>query len=880
MWQTPVPPQNLAKAQNYWDQLSPKGEARLLSNMEQSLQEQSLDFLLLGVSEEWAADQMRWNAQSAPPHTFAEVLKELREHPWSFAQIGQALSQTQIELVLTAHPTEAKRATVIEHLGNLYHSLQNSQGNAQHPNAQEAQAHLATLRRTGIIQLEKPSVADERRNAKHYLVNKLPQAVLNLLTDMRRTWTAMGGTLTEFGTGPQFLFSTWMGGDRDGHPFVTAEVTQAALLEARSWALESLQSYLDQLGAKLSMNREGSALVEIEAWWAHWESKYLQDAWASQVQSAKARNPHEPWRQVINLLKVWLQPEVLMGTQTTPESLDQELQTLQSLLPQEIAQTWWQELRDRLRLHRFHCGPLDIRQNSAFHDKALAQIFAAAGIADAQNYPEWSEESKRAILLQELANPRPLVPKKFWEDNGLADLGPEAQAVLACYAVLRDHSSHWGSEGLGSLIVSMTRDVSDLLAVHLFAKESGLSRQGYCPLMVTPLFETIEDLQASERITSEYFDLAIVQETLNFQAHKYAGKPTQQLMIGYSDSNKDGGIAASLWGLYRAQEALTALCAERGIQAWFFHGRGGTISRGSGPNHRFLKALPPKALGGKLRLTEQGETIYQRYGNPETAQYHLDLWVSGTLRKFLQDQNSSPENSQITQALDNLAEWSRDSYVELWESPGFLEYHRQGTPIDAIELSRIGSRPARRSGKPSLRDLRAIPWVFSWGQCRIQISGWYGLGTALEKLQSQSPELWQELKNQLRESHAWHYLVSNAATALAWCDWEIAEAYAALIHDANAKNIIQPKIWAEAKRTREQIEALYGGNLDTMRPNCAQQVQLRSPQLKALHLQQIAWLKEWRLAQAQGASAEELAGMELRLMLSVNAISSGLGATG
>jgi len=350
------------------------------------------------------------------------------------------------------------------------------------------------------------------------------------------------------------------------------------------------------------------------------------------------------------------------------------------------------------------------------------------------------------------------------------------------------------------------------------------------------------------------------------------------VMIGYSDSNKDGGIVASLWSLYRAQQALALVGHQHQTRLLFFHGRGGTISRGAGPTHRFLRALPHDSFSGSLRMTEQGETISQKYANRLTAAFHLELLLAGATHARLLHGHTPPQESGLGAQMDRLARLSRQAYAALIKAEGFFSFFRQATPIDVIESSRIGSRPSRRTGQPSLADLRAIPWVFSWSQARFYLSGWYGLGTALEALQTQDPAAFALLQSEFLDWPPLHYIISNAATSLATADLALMREYASLVEDAAVRGRILGMIEQEYERTRALLELLYGGPLAERRPNVARPLHMRQAALRVLHAQQIALLRRWRtLGPDDSAQSEALV---LELLVTVNAIASGLGTTG
>jgi phosphoenolpyruvate carboxylase len=361
--------------------------------------------------------------------------------------------------------------------------------------------------------------------------------------------------------------------------------------------------------------------------------------------------------------------------------------------------------------------------------------------------------------------------------------------------------------------------------------------------------------------------------------HAVGKAMTGQIMIGYSDSNKDGGILASLVGLRHAQDKLASVGRKHSVHVRFFHGRGGTISRGAGPTHRFIRSLPDRTLEGDLRLTEQGETIAQKYAHQPTAIYNLELFLAGVTTKTLTDLHVQQSANPLEPTLVSLASWAQGEYHDLLHSKGFLDFFRQATPIDAIEQSRIGSRPSRRTGQQSLADLRAIPWVFSWGQARFYLSGWYGVGTALERLKSEQADTYKELPNQLAQWAPLRYLISNVATSVAAVDGDVIAEYAALVEDKTLRDLFLQRIVREWDLTKMHVEHIYGGCLDAKRPNVRRMIQLRSQGLRILHNQQIGLLRRWRSYHRMGEAAQADALLP-QLLLTVNAIASGLGATG
>jgi len=850
----------------------------------------SISFQLLTLAEENAAARERRAIEAAQGiaagrGSFGRTLASLRDAGVDEAELGAALAASRVEPVLTAHPTEAKRATVLEHYNRL-HGLLGRRDDPRLPPFERdavrdaACTTLERLWRTGDIFLERPDVASELRNVLHYLSRVFPPAVAEVDRRLRAAWAEGGGRADplERPEGlPRVRFGTWVGGDRDGHPLVTADVTARSFQELRRHALELLDEALAGLARELSLSTHVQPVPLALLGYRDEISRALGPAGADAI----ARNPDEPWRQCVNLMRARLPlpgREAGASGYTAPAELDADLalleDSLRSVGGQRLAASDVVPLRRHVQCFGFHLACLDIRQNSALHDRALAELLSAAGDGG-EDFASWNEERRLELMERELRSPRPFARSDH-------SVGEAADTVLGPLRTVADEIRQHGLDGVGSLIVSMTRSVPDLLAVLLFAREAGLlveTAEGpACPLQVVPLFETIEDLIAAPGILRAWLEQPMVRRSLALQAAREAdGRPVQQVMVGYSDSNKDGGIVASLWALQRAQRGLARVGEEAGVRIRFFHGRGGTISRGAGPSGRFVRALPAPALRGDLRMTEQGETISQKYPTPESAAHQLELLGAALLETRFPAASAAPH--ALEPILDAVAQTSRGVYRALLEREGFVSFFREATPIDAIESSRIGSRPPRRTGARSLQDLRAIPWVFSWGQARFVLSGWFGFGSGFGALQEADPKAFASLRAAFRDWAPLHYLVSNVATSVATADEEMMRAYAGLVRDAGTREAILRAILEEYGRTRAVLEALYGAPLAEARPRIHRLLELRKAALRRLHGQQVGLLRDLRLARERGETlhAEAL----LRdLLVTVNAIASGLRTTG
>ncbi len=858
----------------------------------------SVAFQLLNMVEEHAAARMRVlreqsEGMRAERGTWGSQLSRLGELGVSTADILAAMRHVRVEPVLTAHPTEAKRLSVLAHHRALYLLLDQNGERDLAPSERRSlrsavKAALERLWRTGEILLEKPTLADERRNVLHYLVEIFPAVLPALDERLRQAWIETGwkpADLDPPGALPRIRFGTWVGGDRDGHPGVTADVTRETLRELRVHALGVARSQLLALTEKLSLS----------TWMQEPPAGFVARIHAHEdaLGAAAPRPLHrdEPWRRFVDLVLARL-PET--DSPTAPASVPPgappfeyrasaellaDLDVLGEALCEagagRLARSDVAPLRRTVEVFGFHLAQLDIRQNSVFHGKALSQLLGASGLS-AEAWDEWSEPERLRFLGRELRSPRPFL-------HPSASAGPEADAVLGCYRVLASHMESCGSNGIGSLIVSMTRRLSDLLAVYLLAREAGLMqshRDGLmCLLPVVPLFETIEDLEAGPDILRSFIEQPVTRASLAMHADR-AGRPgqlLQQVMVGYSDSNKDGGIVASQWTLHKAQSRLAQVGHDcGGIEIRFFHGRGGTVSRGAGPTHRFLEALPHGSLGGHLRLTEQGETIAQKYGNPATAAYNLELLLAGVTATAVMHALPGDPVPVAAPLLEKLSAASRGAYRALLDTEGFLAFHREATPIDALEHSRIGSRPSRRTGEPSLADLRAIPWVFSWNQARYYIPGWYGTGSGIAALDETEIAT---LADSLRDWPFLRYLLTNIESSLASSDRDLMTEYASLVSDPAMRERMLSIIFAEWDLTERMLERLRGAPMTARRPRMLRTLQLRAEPLRVLHHQQIALLREWRELKTTGGEAEADR-MLPDLLLSINAIASGLRTTG
>ncbi|MEO5924350.1 MAG: phosphoenolpyruvate carboxylase [Bryobacteraceae bacterium] len=835
----------------------------------------SFGFQLISMAEENAANQMRRlreiaDGPASAPGTWPQQLQLLREQGFSDKDVRRVLSSIHVQPVLTAHPTEAKRAAILERHREIYLLLVERENPIRTPMEQATlqrriQAAIECLWRTGENLLTRPDVDSEVRGTLHYMANVFPSALQLMAERFEQSWDwAFPGSTPP--APPQLTFGTWVGGDRDGHPFVTTEVTQAALESLRAQAIGVLRDQLETLAANLSV------------------SDVLKPAPARLYEQLAmfrgGAETNEPWRRFVQLMVQRLpNPGREIPNASTygrAWELEYDLQfltaTLQEIGAQSIAQDQVLPVRRLVEAYGFHGATLDLRQNSAFHNKAVKQLLEAAGATDAA-FPDWSEQQRCDWIDRELLSPRPFTVST-------AALAPEASASVGLFRLVREWVAAHGARGIGSFIVSMTHAPSDLLAVYLLAREAGLVHGAPGELVpevaVTPLFETIDDLEACPEILQKFLEHPTVKRSLNFiQERDEAARPVQEVMLGYSDSNKDGGILASQWHLRKAQIGLAAVAEKAGVELRLFHGRGGTIGRGAGPTNAFLASLPSGTLQGGIRVTEQGEVIAQKYANRLTATLHLERLLAGTTRWTLMHKRASHEASPEVEAITETgAAISRKAYQSLIHAPGFIEFFSQATPIDCIEHSRLGSRPSRRSGHRTLEDLRAIPWVFSWSQARFNLPGWYGLGTAFEAVTD-----WEELSAAANDWPFLTYLLHNVEFSVAAAEPGIMAEYAALVDDATVRKTILDQILKEYELTKQVLAKFYPRERSGRRPRLTKAIDIRRNALTRLHREQIALLQEWRHAIHSGFQ-DEADRLLPQLLICVNAIAGGLKTTG
>ena len=862
------------------------GGSRSHHEVERELQVLSIGYHLLNIVEETASAQARRERENAlgnlhEPGLWGNGLQKLVDAGFTPDQIAKALESFEVDIVLTAHPTEAKRPPVLRQHRALYKEFSRLEfphwtKSEQTSIRDRIKVILERLWRTGEMYLEKPGVLSELENILDYFVMIFPQAIFLLRQRLEGAWVDAGLPLEELPKaypGPILRFGNWVGGDRDGHPLVTPKVTRTTLERLRQNAIRvvrlRLESLLDNLTLSDLFQTPPQSLLDANKAFSGVLPAHDEDG---------VPYTHEPWRQYVYFLLKKLMNSGEFGTTSyaKPSELSSDLvllrESLEAVGANRLAKAEIDPLIMHLEIFGLHLAALDIRQNSEYHAKAASQMLAAAGIQDA-DYASWTGEQRLAFLQKELTTLRPLVPRK-------TALGTEATNVLGYFQIVADHISAYGPEGIGNFIVSMTRNCSDLLVMYLFAREVGLLRVedgNICSdISIVPLFETLSDLDNSAGIMREFLASPIAKNTLRMENGQ---TPKQEVMVGYSDSNKDAGIFASHWALNRAQRALEQIGDEHGVNITFFHGRGGTFSRGAGPIHRFLESLPGGSLRGQIRMTEQGEVIAQKFGNLQTAAYNLELLVAGSTVAALKHSTKPADDEREIAICNRLSELSSATYRSLLESPGFLEFWSRATPIDALELSFIGSRPTRRTGQRTIEDLRAIPWVFSWTQARFYLTGWYGVGTALKQLKEEDADGFAYIKSRRATSSFVQYVLNNAETSLASADTSIMTQYGQLVPEVEIRERQLNQIISEHDLTEAMLDDFFDAERSARRPRLVKTLDMRAEGLRRLHSRQISLLEQWRSLLAKGRTQEADVLFPL-LLLSINAIAGAERTTG
>jgi phosphoenolpyruvate carboxylase len=816
--------------------------------------------------------QMRGRGAGGPrPSLLTQTLSHAKTAGISAAELRRFLGEAQVSPVLTAHPTEVRRKSTIDRemeIAGLLDRRERVQMTPEEAEACDEQLRRAvlTLWQTNLLRRTKLTVLDEVANGLSFydytFLHEVPRLHCALEDRLNREEDGTPGDLASFLT-----MGSWIGGDRDGNPFVTADVMRGTLRLQSSRVMSFYLEELHVLGSELSL---AAHLADV--------SEELR-ALAGRSPDSSPHRSGEPYRLAVSGIYARLTATALkLEIETTrrpvgegaPYGSAREFKADLDVLDRSlIANNSGVIARGRLRLLRravdcfgFHLARLDIRQNSAVHERTVAELFDAA--IPGMSYLDLNEEARVSLLLSELRSARPL-------SSAFVRYSDETLSELAVFRAAAEAHAHFGPDVIQQCVISMCKGMSDMLEVAVLLKEVGLiNPSGRSAINIVPLFETIEDLQASSGIMDRMLSLHDYRKLVDSRGG------IQEVMLGYSDSNKDGGFVTSGWELYKAEIGLVDVFERHHVRLRLFHGRGGSVGRGGGPSYDAIIAQPGGAVNGQIRITEQGEIISSKYSNPEVGRSNLEILAAATLEaSLLHPRQSAPRKEYLT-AMEELSALAFKAYRGLvYETEGFADYFWGSTVITEISTLNIGSRPASRKKTREIEDLRAIPWVFSWAQCRLMLPGWYGFGSAVETWIAEHPEQGMPFLQELyREWPFFRTLLSNMDMVLAKSSIAIASRYAELVPDVALRDSIFGRIRREWHSSIETLLDIMGHKrLLQGNPLLERSIRNRFPYLDPLNHVQVELLKEHR---AQNPDEQVLRGIQL----TINGISAGLRNSG
>ncbi|MFK4359760.1 phosphoenolpyruvate carboxylase [Rhodococcus sp. 27YEA6] len=813
-----------------------------------------------------------------PPRdsTLAATYTKLDAADIDSATVEEALRGALVSPVITAHPTETRRRTVFETQSRITELMRYRERTALSV-AETADVDLQlrrqilTLWQTALIRLSRLRIQDEIEVGLRYYDAALFEVIPKINAEVRkalRTRWPDAGLLPE----PILRPGSWIGGDRDGNPYVTGEIVQRATSRAAATALEHHLEELEHLERELSMSaRLVSVTPEL-------------DLLASTSGDDSAFRADEPYRRAIRGIRGRLSATALtvLGelpahgsddgheAYTDPAQLQRDLGIIDTSLrrfgDETIADDRLDRLREAVEVFGFHLSGLDMRQNSEVHESVVAELLAWAGVHP--DYASLPEADRVELLSAELTTRRPLTSP----DAEFSELTTKELAIMAAGAkavrVL-------GAGAVPNYIISMCTSVSDMLEAAVLLKEVGVLDPGVgsepsCPIGIVPLFETIEDLQGGADTLLATLDIPI------YRAIVRSRGDSQEVMLGYSDSNKDGGYLAANWALYRAELDLVDAARKSGIRLRLFHGRGGTVGRGGGPSYEAILAQPPGAVAGSLRITEQGEVIAAKYAEPRLAHRNLETLIAATIESTLLDVEGLGSDADAAYAvLDELAALARTAYSELvHDTPGFVQYFEASTPVAEIGALNIGSRPASRKQTKAISDLRAIPWVLSWSQSRVMLPGWYGTGAAFERWIDGDDARLATLTALYEKWPFFRTVLSNMAMVMSKSDLGLAARYADLVPDAELRERVFGMITDEHERTIRMYKAITGNeNLFADNSGLERSVHNRFPYLEPLNHLQVELIRRYR-------SGDESDQVRRGIQLTMNGLATALRNSG
>jgi len=826
-------------------------------------------------------DYERSAGEKVQPGSIESAVQELKQRNLPIEEVQELLSGISLELVMTAHPTEAMRRAVLD----IHKRIADEMMELDNPTLTYREREklrdkllneVLTLWQTDELRDRKPTVIDEVRNGMYYFNETLFDALPDVYEELERCLSKYYPERNWHV--PTFLrFGSWIGGDRDGNPSVTASVTWRTLNIQRGLAIHKYETLLRSLMRKMSFSTSivrvtDELLQSIEQDRAQVELRTI-EPWT---------NDKEPYRVKLTYMLQKLQnmrDEKLKGTPQRYHSVSEFIGDLQMIdrslrhhFADFVADTHLKKLIRQAELFGFHLATLDIRQHSKEHENAMAEVLAKAGVTP--NYAELSEEDKIELLHRLLSDSRPLL-------HASESLSEGTKECLEVFRTIYRAQDEFGTNCITSYLISMTQGASDMLEVMVFAKEAGLFRREpdgsvVCTLQSVPLFETIDDLHAAPAIMNKLFELPVYRKTVEAMGNLH------EIMLGYSDSNKDGGMVTANWELRVALNELTQIAKDYGVKLKFFHGRGGALGRGGMPLNRSILAQPPHTIGGGIKITEQGEVLSSRYSMQGIAYRSLEQATSALIKAAYLSRHPSGEQAaekEWEQILIGISQTAQTKYQDLiFRDPDFMTFFKESTPLPEIGELNIGSRPAKRKNSERFEDLRAIPWVFAWTQSRYLLPAWYAAGTAFENYIAGDESKLETLRKMYREYSFFGSLIDNLQMALAKADLLIARKYAGMIKDETIRSRIFTLIEDEFDRTKKMILAITGQEdiLDNV-PVIQESIRLRNPYVDPLSYLQVQLLTELRELRARGEDNAEL----LReVLLTINGIAAGMRNTG
>jgi phosphoenolpyruvate carboxylase len=858
------------------------------SQLDQLVRALSLSFDLANLAEDMQRirvlrDRERQAGLAVRPESLGDAIAKLKGAGTPPEVVQSLLDRLQIGLTFTAHPTEAKRRTTRRILRQLRTSLTAINRNDLLPRERESfleaiMAGLTLLWQVDPMRPQPPTVMQEVERGLFFF-DGLWEIIPQIMDDLRSA-LAVSYPGHSFRISPFLRFGSWIGGDRDGNPFVTAGITGQTLGLLQRAAIERHIRVAKQLNQLLVMSDKGlgksdpvtASIKGMPAEYAHLQGP------------SKAAVNHEVYRQWLNVIDARLHHTLLAsngtkhdhaGQPVVPYSNAQELEhdvkqlalSLEQTNGRRIADVFINSWLDQIATFGLQVAALDVRQDSRVHVEVLGEIFSGLNICP--DYAALDEAGRQQMLLTAKVSKEQLL--------GL-ELSPMAKETVDLFQLLATSVLQGGTERLGGHVISMTHYASDLLAVLWFWKWAwGATVSAGTPLAympIVPLFETIDDLHRGAQVLEDLMSIEAYSKYLHLGS---VSDPTQIVMVGYSDSTKDGGYLAACWGLYRAQDRLASTTREKGVRVVLFHGRGGALGRGGGPAARAIMSLPPASVGGSLKMTEQGEVLAERYDDPQIAYRHMEQVTWATL--LVSGLETPPPPVEWLEVMDRAAEKSFKVYRSLVDRPGFLKYFDLATPISEIERLPIGSRPSRRRERKSLSDLRAIPWTFAWTQSRHLIPAWFGLGSALSAEAEGNNGDWSQFQSMYKSWPLFKAVIDNAELALMKADLSIAQRYAELVEDPEAKEV-WTAIATEYQTSRAAVLLITGEtSLLSSTPWLQLSIQQRNPNVDPLNLVQIEFLRRLREKVVAG-ELEAAERLQQSVRLTIQGIAAGLRTTG